>query len=88
MIITILGISIVIAISIVLYLYVRQGIHSHKEIMTAIKSWDGKHDVIFEFTTYDNTYSVTIQLFNEWFVKHSFLYMYYTIMKFCLRKFV
>ena len=72
----------------ILFLVIRQIVHSHKEVVKAINSWDGKHDVIAEFTNYDQTYSITLHLFNKWFVKHTAPYMYRSLMSFCIRKFV
>ena len=72
----------------ILFLVLRQITHSHKEIMDAMKSWDGKNDMLVKFSNCEQTYVITIRILNEWFAKHTWLYMYYTMMKFCLRKFV
>ena len=89
---TILGFifaGIIIAIfSYILFLALRQIAHSHKEVVKAINSWDGANDVIAEFTNYDQTYIITLHLFNDWFVKHTAAHMYRQLMWFCVRKFV
>lgn len=72
----------------ILFLVLRQIAHSHKEVVKAINSWDGANDVIAEFTNYDQTYIITLHLFNDWFTKHSASYMYRSLMWFCIRKFV
>ena len=72
----------------ILFLVLRQITHSHKEIVKAVNSWDGKHDVIAKFSNYDQTYIITLHIFNDWFVKHSAPYMYRSLMWFCIRKFV
>ena len=89
---TILGIIFAGIISVffayILFLVLRQIAHSHKEVVKAINSWDGANDVIAEFTNYDQTYIITLHLFNDWFVKHTAAYMYRSLMWFCIRKFV
>ena len=72
----------------ILFLVLRQIAHSHKEIVKAINSWDGKHDVVAEFTNYDGDYIITLHLFNDWFVKHTAAHMYRQLMWFCVQKFV
>ena len=72
----------------ILFLVLRQIAHSHKEIVKAVNSWDGANDVIAKFSNYDQTYVITLRIFNDWFVKHSAPYMYRSLMWFCIRKFV
>lgn len=69
-------------------LVLRQIAHSHKEVVKAINSWDGKHDVVAKFSNRDQTYIITLHLFNDWFVKHTAAHMYRQLMWFCIRKFV
>ena len=79
---------ILVIIAYILFLVIRQLVHSHKEIVKAINSWDGANDVIAEFSNYDQTYVITLHLFNDWFVKHTAAHMYRSLMCFCIRKFV